>query len=54
MKKIREIILIQSALKEKGLYTKELDGIKGEKTDQAIYDFLFRNSIRFSPHKKAF
>ena len=49
-----EIILIQSALKEKGLYTKELDGIKGEKTDQAIYDFLFRNSIRFSPHKKAF
>ncbi len=28
----------------KPCYKKEIDGIRGENTDQAIYDFLFKNS----------
>jgi hypothetical protein len=46
-----ETILIQSTLKEKGLYEGKLDGIRGEKTDRAINNFLLNQSSKIDDVK---
>jgi hypothetical protein len=56
-----EIALIQSALKEKGIYLGKIDGIRGEKTNGAIHTFLLGMSskiedeewIKWSAKRKA-
>lgn len=39
-----EMVQVQSALKEAGLYSADLDGIRGDKTDKAIKTYLSRNA----------
>ncbi len=46
-----EIIVVQSALKEKKVYAGEIDGKRGEKTNEAIHEFLLDNSSMIDDEK---